>query len=469
MVSLRIHDTATRSVREFVPLEPGKASIYLCGLTVQGPPHIGHLRSAVNFDILRRWLEHSGYEVTFVRNVTDVDDKTLAKSAEAGRPWWAWAYENERAVDDAYAALGCLPVTYEPRATGHITEMVELIQRLVDRGHAYAGGGDVYFDVRSFPDYGALSGQKIDEMQAAGDSVSDERKHDSRDFALWKSHKIDEPATASWPTPWGRGRPGWHLECSAMATKYLGPQFDIHGGGLDLVFPHHENEIAQSVAAGDGFARYWMHNGMLNLGGSKMSKSVGNTLMVSEIVKRWRPVEVRYYLGAAHYRSVVEYSPEALDEAAAAYRRIEGFVQRATKFLAGDSGKLALFADVPDEFAAAMNDDLGVPAALGVVHSLVREGNSALERGDQAGVHVALGGVLVGTEVLGLNPLHWAEGTSSELVSTVDSLVRVALEQRENARQRKDFTAADAIRDRLAGAGVIVEDTPNGPRWHLKD
>ncbi len=307
-MSLQIYDTASRSVRAFEPLEPGKASIYLCGLTVQGPPHIGHVRNWVNMDILRRWLAASGYRVTFVRNVTDIDDKIIAKSAEADEPWWALAFRNEREIIAAEEALGCVPPDYEPRATGHVPEMIELMHRLIDSGHAYAAGGDVYFDVRSFPAYGALSGQRVDEMQPAGDSVGDTRKRDPRDFALWKAAKPGEP---SWPTPWGRGRPGWHLECSAMATKYLGPAFDIHGGGLDLVFPHHENELAQSVAAGDGFARYWMHNGLVTMSGEKMSKSLGNTLQVREIVKRWRPAEVRYYLGAAHYRSVIEFSPEA--------------------------------------------------------------------------------------------------------------------------------------------------------------
>ena len=459
-VSLRIHDTATRSVREFVPLEPGKASIYLCGLTVQGPPHIGHVRNWVTIDILRRWLTYRGYEVTYVRNVTDIDDKILIKAAEAGEPWWALAYQYEREIRTAEVALGCLPPTYEPRATGHMTEMIELINRLIDKGLAYESDGDVFFDVAALPSYGSLSGQKIDEMQAAGDSAGDARKRDPRDFALWKGHKPDEPGTASWPTPWGRGRPGWHLECSAMSTKYLGPTFDIHGGGLDLVFPHHENELAQSSGAGDGFARYWVHNGLLNLSGTKMSKSIGNTLATTEVIKHWRPVEVRYYLGAAHYRSTMEFTPEALDEAAAAYRRIENFVERA--------GEASPSEELPAAFVAAMDDDLSVPAALGVIHSRVRDGNTALELGDAAAAQAALSDVLAMTSILGINPTEWADTASDELVSTVDNLVRVALEQRANARARKDFPAADAIRDQLADAGVIVEDTPTGPRWTVK-
>ncbi len=461
-MTLHLYDTATRSLRPFEPLEPGKASIYLCGATVQAPPHIGHIRSGVNFDILTRWLSHSGYDVTFLRNVTDIDDKILRKSAEAGRPWWAWATQNEAAFTWAYDTLGCVRPTYEPRATGHVTEMIDLMQRLIDTGHAYPSDGDVYYDVRSFPAYGSLSRQNLDAMHPAGDTEGEHRKRDPRDFALWKSSKPGEP---TWPTPWGPGRPGWHLECSAMATRYLGAQFDIHGGGLDLVFPHHENEIAQSVGAGDGFARYWMHNAWLTIGGEKMSKSLGNSLLVTEIVKRWRPVEVRYYLGAAHYRSNMEFSADALDEAAAAYHRIENFYERAVEF----TGEVPASGAMCAEFAEAMDDDLGVPLALAAVHNVVREGNSALAEGNQVAVSGALASVLAMTEVLGINPQRWHQATSSDLTPVVDALVQVALEQRTAARARKDFAAADAIRDQLAEAGVIVEDTPSGPRWTLKD
>ncbi len=473
-MALHLYDTASRSLRPFQPLHAGKASIYLCGLTVQGPPHIGHVRNWVTTDILRRWLERSGYQVTLVRNVTDIDDKILINARETGEPWWALAYRNEREIRAAESALGCLPPTYEPRATGHITEMIELIARLMDKGLAYESGGDVFFDVAALPSYGSLSGQRIDEMQPAGDSAGDAHKRDPRDFALWKGHKPDEPETAAWPTPWGPGRPGWHLECSAMATKYLGPTFDIHGGGLDLVFPHHENELAQSSGAGDGFARYWMHSGLLNLSGAKMSKSVGNTLAVTEIVKHWRPAEVRYYLGAAHYRSVMEYSPEALDEAAVAYRRIEGFVHRATELL----GPTPPGAELPAPFAQAMDDDLGVPKALAYVHALVRASNVFVDSWAPASQYHAddaqrlkrnLGLVLAMTSVLGINPRDWADTSAADLSSTVDDLVRVALDQREAARTRKDYAAADAIRDQLGAAGVQVEDTPHGPRWTLKD
>jgi cysteinyl-tRNA synthetase len=457
-VSLHLYDTATRTVRAFEPLQPGKASIYLCGLTVQGPPHIGHVRNWVNIDILRRWLAHGGYEVTLVRNVTDIDDKIIAKSAEHAEPWWALAFRNEREIVFAEQALGCLPPSYEPRATGHVPEMIELMHRLIDTGHAYAADGDVYFDVRSFPAYGSLSGQKLDEMQPAGDSAGDTRKRDPRDFALWKASKPGEP---SWPTPWGPGRPGWHLECSAMATKYLGPTFDIHGGGLDLVFPHHENELAQSHSAGDGFARYWLHNGLVSMAGEKMSKSLGNTLQVRAVVEQWRAVEVRYYLGAAHYRSVIEFAPAALDEAAAAYKRIENFVEKALEVAPPPD------AQVPDAFARALDDDLGVPAALAVLHETVRAGNTALADGAKETVREALGQVAAMTRVLGIWPPDWATAAAADLTPVLDALVRVALEQREAARARKDYAAADAIRDRLTAAGVVVEDTAEGPRWSL--
>jgi cysteinyl-tRNA synthetase len=472
-VSLRLYDTATRSVRDFVPLVEGKVGIYHCGLTVQGAPHIGHIRKEVVFDVLRRWLERSGLEVTIIANVTDIDDKILVKADEAGTDWFALAYANERALHSAYDVLGCEPPTYEPRATGHITEMVELMTELVALGHAYAaddGSGDVYFDVRSWPEYGRLSNQRIDDMAPAEDA--DPRgKRDARDFALWKGHKKDEPETASWPTPWGRGRPGWHLECSAMVGKYLGPEFDIHGGGLDLRFPHHENELAQSTAAGRPFARYWMHNAMLNLGGSKMSKSVGNTMLVSEVVKRVRPVELRYYLAASHYRSIVEFSWEALEEAASAYRRIEGFVRRAAEVLdetvpGAPAGMLCA------EFVEAMDDDLAVPAALAALQGVLREGNKLLADGPSEALRGTWGSVRSMLEVLGLDPFSpvWSgSGTPSDLHGVVDALVQVALRERAEARERKDFAAADRVRDALAAAGVVVEDTPSGPRWSIAE
>jgi cysteinyl-tRNA synthetase len=477
-VTLRLHDTATRTVREFSPLIPGKVSLYLCGATVQAPPHIGHIRSGVNFDILVRWLKASGYQVTFCRNVTDIDDKIIRVAAAEDVPWWAVAQRNERAFSRAYDVLGCLPPDVEPRATGHVPQMVTLMQRLIDNGHAYAAGGDVYFDVTSFPEYGALSGQRLDHVRPAEDTETADAKRDPRDFTLWKGAKPGEP---SWETPWGPGRPGWHLECSAMATAYLGSTFDIHGGGLDLVFPHHENEVAQSHAAGDGFARYWVHNGLVRIGDAKMSKSLGNSLLVDAMVTQVRPVELRYYLGQAHYRSGIEYSPAALDEAVTAYRRIEGFVTRAVE-LTGPQPVVADWALVPDissgkaaykraadAFTDALNDDLGVPRALAVAHEMIRHGNHALASGDKETVAASLATVRVMLGVLGLDPLSppWAGG-GGDLRDVVDALVTVALDQRQAARDRKDYEAADAIRDALGAAGVLIDDTPQGPRWEIQ-
>ncbi|SDT75568.1 cysteine--tRNA ligase [Actinoplanes derwentensis] len=465
-MTLRLYDTATRSVRDFVPMTPGLAGIYLCGVTVQSSPHIGHLRSAVNYDVLRRWLLHEGLEVTFVRNVTDVDDKILEKAVKEGKPYWAIAYTNRLLLERNYSALNVLPPTYEPLATGHITEMHELIQELIDRGHAYPAAsdcGDVYFDVRSFREYGALSGQRPDDMRDAGDAPV-RNKRDHRDFALWKGVKADEPRDAYWPSPWGKGRPGWHIECSAMARRYLGDEFDIHGGGLDLTFPHHENEVAQSKAAGLGFARFWVHHALLNLGESKMSKSLGNVIDLDSVVEAGvRPVELRYYLGSAHYRSRIDYTDEALKEAAVAYRRIEGFVHRAAEVVGNGRPKA-----VPPAFAEAMNDDLNTSAALAIVHDTVREGNSALTAGDEPAIRGALTAVRAMLGVLGIDPLDaaWDGGEGgNDLKPVVDSLVALALEQRASARARKDWAAADSVRDQLKNAGIQVEDTPTGPRW----
>jgi cysteinyl-tRNA synthetase len=464
-VTLRIHDTASRQLRDFEPIEPGRVSIYLCGATVQAPPHIGHVRSAVAFDVLARWLSASGHRVVLCRNVTDIDDKILAVAAAAGGPWWEIAEQNQRLFTDAYAALGCQPPTVEPRATGHVPEMIVLMRRLIEAGHAYAVDGDVYFSVRSFPAYGALSGQDPKNLQQGESDV--DTKRDPLDFALWKHAKPGEP---SWETPWGSGRPGWHLECSAMATKYLGAQFDIHGGGLDLVFPHHENEQAQSRAAGDGFANYWMHNGLVTLGGDKMSKSLGNTLSVGNLLDQVRPAELRYYLAAPHYRSSVDFTAGSLEDAAVAYRRVEGFVVRALELVgAGLPSSLAL-GSFPPAFVDAMNDDIGVPQALAVLHNTVREGNAALADGDKARVSGALRHVLAMLSVLGLDPVGDAAGASgdADLRSVVDGLVALALEQRTAARERKDYASADAIRDQLAEAGIIVEDTAAGARWQLR-
>ncbi|KHL18889.1 UNVERIFIED_CONTAM: cysteinyl-tRNA synthetase [Mumia flava] len=474
-MTLSLYDSATMQVRDFVPIAPGAVGIYHCGLTVQGPPHLGHIRKEVVFDVLRRWMTHEGYAVTLVANVTDIDDKILAKQSEEDRPWWAVAYANERALHAAYDVLGCLPPTYEPRATGHIPEIVGLVETLIERGHAYVapdGSGDVYFDVRSWPDYGELSRQRLDDMLDAGDA--DPRgKRDPRDFALWKGHKADEPGTAAWPSPWGPGRPGWHIECTAMATKYLGPAFDIHGGGLDLRFPHHENELAQARAAGLDFAASWMHNQLLRIGGEKMSKSVGNSLLVSEVVKRFRPIDVRYYLVAAHYRSVIDYSEAALAEAATAFGRIEAFVRRASEASGAPRDLADAEGAVSDAFATAMDDDLAVPAALAVVQDAIREGNKLLAAADvdTVALRTLVTSVRRMLDVLGLDPLSptWAgaDADSGAEREALGTLVDALLDQRAEARAARDFATADRVRDQLKAAGVEVEDTPSGPRWSV--
>lgn len=464
-MTIRLYDSAARGVRDFVPDEPGKVSIYLCGATVQAAPHIGHIRSGVNFDILARWFAYRGFEVTFVRNVTDIDDKILAKAVDQGVEFWRLAQANERAFTAAYEGLGCLPPTVEPRATGHIPDMIELIQDLIDSDHAYAADGDVYFDVRSFPEYGALSNQRVGDLWSADDADPKNAKRDPQDFTLWKAAKPGEPY---WNTPWGPGRPGWHLECSAMARRYLGRRFDIHGGGIDLVFPHHENEIAQSKARGDAFARYWLHNAWVTIAGEKMSKSLGNSLLAAEMMKRHRPIVLRYYLGTPHYRSMIEYSEAALEEAASAFGRIEQFITRAVE-LAGPVEPTT----IPQDFAASLDDDLGVPGAVAVLHQTVRAGNTALSAGDKEAAIARLGEVRAMLGVLGMDPLSeaWVAagggGKADELRGVIDGLITVALEQRQAARARKDFVAADAIRSRLAEIGVTIEDTPGGPRWTL--
>ncbi|PRZ36567.1 cysteinyl-tRNA synthetase [Antricoccus suffuscus] len=465
-MAIRLFDSKSRTVRDFVPLEAGKVSMYVCGITVQGPPHIGHMRFAVAFDILRRWMTREGYDVTLVRNVTDIDDKILTKSAEAGVDWWKFAYANERICTSAYDVLGNLPPSYEPRATGHVTEMVELMQKLIDGGHAYAVGGDVYFDVRSWPAYGELTGQKLDELQPASDTETDEHKKDPRDFALWKSYKDGEPQTASWPTPWGRGRPGWHLECSAMARRYLGSAFDIHGGGIDLRFPHHENELAQSSAAGDDFASYWMHNGWVTMGGQKMSKSLGNTLNVDELVKTVRPVDIRYFLAAAHYRSTLEFNDDSFAQAHASYSRLENFVRRANE-LHPEPVDLAQV-EVPTEFAEALNDDLSVSGALAVIFDAVRVGNNEIGPGEAT--RARLHQVRAMLDIFGLDPLdpHWSGGEEADLTGVVDALVALTVTQRQDARARKDYAAADAIRDELKAAGINIEDSASGTRWTIE-
>jgi len=462
MSSLSLYDTLKRTTSPFFPLKAGEVGIYLCGATVQAPPHIGHVRSGVNFDILRRWLTKSGYNVTFIRNVTDIDDKILHKAVHEEMPWWAVAMKYERAFSDAYAALNVLPPTYEPRATGHVTQMIELMQILIERGAAYApGNGDVYLEVRKLKSYLTLSRQNVDDLQSAADA-DETFKKDPRDFALWKAAKAGDP---SWPTPWGAGRPGWHLECSAMAHAYLGESFDIHGGGLDLIFPHHENEIAQSEAAGYGFAKRWLHNAWVTASGEKMSKSLGNSLQVQELLKNVRGIELRWYLGSAHYRSMLEFSHEALAESAIAFGRIESFLNRSVEILGVTPTPV-----ISDAFAAAMNDDLAVPQALAGISEALRLGNIAITAGDKSGIAQSANEIRGALEVLGCDPFDPAfatAGAGEDLTAALDGTIKLALAQREAARVRKDFAAADAIRDGLIALGITIEDSAQGPRWSI--
>jgi cysteinyl-tRNA synthetase len=455
MSALNLYDTKSRTVSTFNPLTAGKVGIYLCGATVQAPPHIGHIRSGVNFDILRRWLIASGFDVTFVRNVTDIDDKILHKANHEEIPWWQVAMKYERAFTDAYDALNVMPPTYEPRATGHITQMIQLMEKLIENGSAYApGNGDVYLEVRKLKEYLTLSNQKLDDLLPSEDADL-EFKKDPRDFALWKAAKKGEP---SWPTPWGDGRPGWHLECSAMAHAYLGEAFDIHGGGLDLIFPHHENEIAQSNAAGYKFSNIWMHNAWVTTSGEKMSKSLGNSLQVAEILKKVRGIELRWYLGSAHYRSMLEFSFEALAESATSFKRIEAFLSRAESVLGKEVEIL-----IAPEFASAMNDDLAVPQALAFIAESMRIGNSSPE--DKKVIAKTAGEIRGALSILGCDPKDAVFAGSKSNDSAMDGLIKLALDQREAARLRKDFATADQIRDEIAALGITVEDTANGPRW----
>ena len=504
--ALRLYDSAARAVVPLAPTAtPGLVTIYLCGATVQGSPHIGHMRSGIAFDVLRRWLERGGQEVRLIRNVTDIDDKILSKSAASQPPvpWWAWAQRFEREFDAAYRALGVAAPTYEPRATGHIPEMVDLVQRLLDAGHAYIGeSGNVYYDVRSLPGYGSLTNQRLedlatteDESQLDDDVEADKR--DPRDFALWKAAKPTEPADAAWDAPWGRGRPGWHLECSTMSRRYLGETFDIHGGGIDLRFPHHENEQAQSHGAGWGFARHWVHNAWVTIKGEKMSKSLGNSLVVAELLRRYDAAVLRLALGTVHHRSTVEFSDETLADAEALWERLSSAILRAYEF-SDDGGANSVDAPaaqvraraLPAEFTAAMDEDLNLAGAMAVVHATLKALNVALAKAEagsssskeaDADLHESVADLALDLrsqlDVLGLDPLaepwrtHVLDGVGSSqsgtAMETLDRLIQHDLDERARARATKDWPRADALRDKLTQAGVVVEDSPSGARWHL--
>ncbi|MEY4994003.1 MAG: hypothetical protein RIS82_1125 [Actinomycetota bacterium] len=468
-MTLSLFDSRAQTVREFQPITPGKVGIYLCGPTVQGLPHVGHLRSALVYDQLRRWLQAKGLEVTLVRNVTDIDDKVLENAQRENEPWWGLAYRFELSFNQAYSALGILPPTYEPRATGAVPEMLELIDRLIENGYAYQaddGSANVYFAASKWAEYGALTNQRVDDMDADADAEL-RGKRSQHDFALWKARKSGEPESASWATKFGAGRPGWHIECSAMATKYLGSNFDIHGGGLDLRFPHHENELAQSSAAGDAFAKYWLHNGLVNVNGQKMSKSLGNSIFAADLIAAADPAVVRYYLGSAHYRSVLDYHDGVLEEAATAFGRIQNFLARAERI--GVDGQISgsLIESLPQAFIAAMDDDLAIPVALGVLHETVREGNAALDAAQTEAVSTAAKSVRAMLEVLGLNP-DSSTSAGSAHTQALDILIQELIAQRNAARAAKDFAQSDAIRDQLKAAGISIEDAADGTHWSVK-
>ena len=472
-MSLSLFDSRAQAVRAFEPIVAGKVGIYLCGPTVQGLPHVGHLRSALVYDQLRRWLAVNGSEVTLVRNVTDIDDKVLENAKATGEQWWALAYRFELAFNQAYTALQITPPTYEPRATAAIPEMLDLIERLIAEGYAYQaedGSADVYFAASKWAKYGELTNQKIDDMTPDAE-VALRGKRDPRDFALWKAHKAGDAESASWNTRFGAGRPGWHIECSAMATKYLGAQFDIHGGGLDLRFPHHENELAQSSAAGDDFANYWLHNGLVNVSGQKMSKSLGNSIFAADLLASARPIVVRYYLGSAHYRSVLDYHEGVLDEAESAMSRIETFIEKAIRRLGNPPvlDAATLRSSLPAAFANAMDEDLAMPAALAALHDEVRAGNAALDSGEDAAVATSLASVLAMTTVLGINPLDWAasSGASTGIEQALDHLIQGLIAERNAARANKDFAKSDAIRNQLQAAGITLEDAADGTHWSV--
>ncbi len=457
---MKLYDSYSRSLRDFVPLKNGEVSMYLCGATVQGSPHIGHMRSTIVFDVLRRYFEYKNLKVLFVRNVTDIDDKILHNAGHEDISWWELAAKYEKEFSQAYEDLGNIVPSIEPRATGHIPQMIEMIEQLIEKNYAYVAEGSVWFAVKSFRDYGKLSGQKVEEMLAAQDL--DKGKKDPHDFALWKKSKEGEPF---WNSPWGQGRPGWHIECSAMAKTYLGEKFDIHGGGLDLQFPHHENEIAQSKASGNEFANFWVHNYWVTQSGEKMSKSLGNSLKVKEVITRFRPIDVRFYLLSAHYRSNLEFSDQALSEAATAFSRIEQFVQRASEKTKNNQLNLKF----PQEFIQAIEDDLATPLTISIIHEYVTKGNTALTNNESKLVDI-LNEVRSMLYLLGLDPMssNWNSQSSNQEKEALDKLISELLNKRNQARANKDFALADSMRDALKNAGILIEDGADDSRWTIE-
>ena len=457
---LRIYDTLAREKREFVPVTPGRVGMYVCGMTVQDKPHVGHIRASLSGEVMRRYLEHIGYEVSYVYNFTDVDDKIIERANTEGVEYGAVSERNIEAYLRFAALHNIKPATHYPRATRHIGEILALIGRLIEKGYAYAAGGDVYYEVRKKSDYGKLSGRDVDEMRSGARVEIGEHKRDPLDFTLWKGAKPGEPA---WESPWGPGRPGWHIECSAMSMKYLGEHFDIHGGGQDLIFPHHENEIAQSEAAtGKPFANFWTENGMVNLGGEKMSKSTGNLFFIEDIAAQVDPEVVRYYLLSTHYRSPIDFSHERLAEAGVAYQRLRTPLERAGAWSRPDGpppgGELGqVTSEAGRLFQDAMDDDFNTAKALGHLFDLARDVNRGLDDGLGEEARAAARSLLGLGQVLGL---FWRAPAGESWGAEILALV----EQREAARRARDWKLADAIRADLGGRGVLVEDSPEGPK-----
>lgn len=533
--NLRLYNTASHATNAFAPSKPGHVGMYVCGATVQSSPHIGHIRAAIAFDVIRRWMLRLGYNVTFVRNVTDIDDKIMKKASEADQTWWERAYIYEREFTESYNTLGVLPPTVEPRATGHITDMVELIERLIERGHAYvirddSGNptGNVYFDVPSWERYGELTHQNqncngnngdvavgaavdvaatiADAQGPSVDAAGNDKynptdpadaspdKHDPRDFALWKAPCDFDQPDARWKTPFGEGRPGWHIECSAMSHRYLGENFDIHGGGLDLRFPHHENEMAQTLAAGWKSANVWMHSAWVTAKGEKMSKSLGNGLSVPVVLAKNSAWVVRYALGAVQYRAMLEWSDQALAEAQAAYERISNFLERAGRVIEAQPTReevVNVNADkLPKDFTRAMNDDINVSGANAAIFTTIRQGNALLDDcaqdpaqaqsdGMKKLLYTAVLQVRAMLDTLGLDPCAEPWTTNAGQASgnntsankeheALDALVMSQLQARADARKSKDFATADAIRNALNQAGIVIEDSAQGSSWHLQ-
>ncbi len=456
-MALELFDSKTQSLREFVPKEPGRVGMYVCGPTVQSAPHLGHLRSALVYDLLKRWLEANDLKVTLVRNVTDIDDKVLVNAQAANRDWIEFAGEVEQNFNDAYRSLGIADPTHTPHATEHIADMIQLVKSLIAKGHAYQaedGSANVFFDTASWPEYGELTNQKLENME--GESENTFGKRNVHDFALFKAHKEGEPESAAWNTPWGKARPGWHIECSAMAKHLLGESFDIHGGGLDLRFPHHENELAQSRANGDAFANFWLHNALVTIQGQKMSKSLGNGVSVEQLLEAGSWSAIRYWLSSSQYRSNLDYTPTSLSDAQSALDRITGFIKRAKLQTS------SVTVPFPESFVAAMNSDLNVPGAIAVIHETVRAGNTALDANDKETVTTFLSQVVQMVEVLGLM-LEQSKDIDPVLTQKIEELISL----RAEAKAGKDFAKADQIRDELTTLGVTLEDLPNQTIWSI--